>query len=130
MKFLATSIQSTTTISEKAGAKIEDVRGKAVKYDSSGNVVLTQAGEVAIGIGILTNDENIEAGKDVDIQIKDIGVVCTGDTVQKGALLASDANGKLITATSGQAYIAIAMEASTGADNYIKAYVVQGHKPA
>ena len=72
MTYLATSINESPVITEKAGAAITDPRGKGLKY-SSGNVVLcSTAGETVLGIGIMTNDETIASGADVDIQIKDI----------------------------------------------------------
>ena len=129
MTYLATSINESPVISEKAGAALADVRGKAVKFDGNGNVVLAAAGELAIGIGILTNDVNIEAGKDVDIQIKDIGLVRAGGEIAKGAELASDANGCLVAATEGQHVLAIALQAAIAADTFISARLVSYPKP-
>lgn len=126
MAYLATSINGSQTITEKAGATIADVRGKAVKYNTAGDVVLCSvAGEAAIGIGIMTNDENIAAGADVDIQIKDIGMVMTGGEVKKGDELTVDANGKLVKASAGQHICAVAMDAATAAGSYIKAQIVK-----
>lgn len=123
MVYMATSINESPVIVEKAGAKIEDVRGKAVKYDENGNVVLCGAGEVAIGVGIMTNDEVTEQGRDVDIQIKDIGLVLAGGEIKKGMELAADANGAFVEATSG--YVrAIALEETAVAGVYIKARLV------
>jgi len=131
MTYLATSINQSPVISEKAGAAISDVRGKALKYDASGNVVLCTAGEAALGIGIMTNDEATESGADVDIQIKDIGLVLTGAaSIKKGDELASDGNGKLIKATDGQNVVAIAMDEAAAAGTYIKALLVRYAKPA
>ena len=94
MTYLATSINDSAVITEKAGAALDDVRGKAVKYDASGNVVLcSTAGEAAIGIGIMTNDEATAQGADVDIQVKEMGLVRTGDAVSKGDELTCDTNG-------------------------------------
>ena len=126
MTYLATSINQSPVITEKAGAAIEDVRGKAVKYDSSGNVILAAAGEAAIGVGILTNDEKTEQGADVDIQIKDMGMVKTGASdIKKGDELASDGSGKFVKATAGNNVLAIAMEDATASDVYIKALLVR-----
>ena len=35
MTYLATSINDSAVITEKAGAALDDVRGKAVKYDAA-----------------------------------------------------------------------------------------------
>jgi hypothetical protein len=122
MNYLATSINESPVITDKAGAVIADVRGKAVKYDG-GAIVLAKAGDTVLGVGIMTNDENIQVGADVDIQIKDIGLVCAGAEITKGAELAPNANGAFVTASSG--YIAaIALEDATAAGVYIKARLV------
>ena len=121
MTYLATSINESPVITDKAGAKLVDVRGRALKFDGNGAVVLAGEGEAAIGIGIMTNDENIEAGHDVDIQIKDIGLVYAGGEIAKGANLAADASGNLVTAAETKAVVAIALEAAATAGVFIKA---------
>lgn len=131
MTYLATSINESPVVAMKAGAAIADVRGKAVKFDASGNVILCVAGDAALGIGILTNDQDIAVGGDVTVQVKDMGLVLSGAaTIKAGDELASDANGKLIKATDGQNVIAIALEASSAADTFIKAMLVRYGKPA
>lgn len=127
MTYLATSINESATIVEKAGADIADVRGKAVKFNA-GKVVLAGAGEAVIGVGILTNDENIKAGADVDIQIKDIGHVLAGGEIAKGTELASDANGKFVAAAEGNYVAAIALEDATADGVYIRARLVNYKK--
>ena len=124
--YLATSINESPTIVEKAGAAIADVRGKAVKY-ADGAVVLAGAGELAIGVGILTNDEAIAKGADVDIQIKDIGHVLAGGKIAKGAELSADANGAFVTAGTGYV-LAIALEDAEAAGAYIRARLVSYKK--
>lgn len=124
MTYLATSINESPVIVEKAGAVIADVRGKAVKFDENGNIVLAGANEAAIGVGIMTNDVNIAAGADVHIQIKDIGLVYAGAEIKKGAKLAANASGELITATGDEA-VAIALDAAAAAGVYIKAIILK-----
>lgn len=124
MTYLATSINESPVISEKAGATIADVRGKGVKYGADGNVVLcSTANEKVIGVGIMTNDQNLAAGADVDIQIKDIGVVLAGGTIAKGDELGVTATGAFAKTTTGHV-AAIALEAATAAGAYIKARLV------
>lgn len=124
MTYLATSINESPVIVDKAGAVIADVRGKAVKFDDNGKLVLAGAGEAAIGVGIMTNDENIAAGADVHVQIKDIGLVYAGAAIKKGAKLSADANGALVPATDGEA-VAIALDAAATAGVYIKAIILK-----
>lgn len=126
MTYLATSINESPVITDKAAATIADVRGKAVKF-SDGKIALAGAGEVVIGVGIMTNDVGIAAGADVDIQVKDIGLVCAGGAITKGAELAADANGKFVAAAEGDYVAAIALDDAAAADVYVKARLV-GYK--
>lgn len=123
MTYLATSINESPVISEKAGAKLADVRGRAVKFDTNGAIVLAGAGEAAIGVGIMTNDTDIEIGHDVDIQIKDIGLVYAGAAIKKGDKLVADADGVL--KPGADAAVAIALEAAAGAGVYVKAIILK-----
>lgn len=122
MTYLATSINESPVIVEKAKAAITDVRGRAVKF-SSGEIALCGAGDAALGVGIMTNDENIAAGQDVHVQIHSIGLVYTGAAVAKGANLSADANGALITTTSTNPVVAVALEAASAAGVFIKAII-------
>ena len=128
MTYLATSINQSPVIADKAGVAVEDLRGKAVKYDENGAVVLAGAGDAPLGVGIMTNDKNIAAGEDVHIQIKDIALVRTGSAIAKGAELAAGADGKVVPAAGGDYVCAIAMEAASAADIYIKARLVNYKK--
>ena len=124
MTYLATSINESPVIVDKAGAAIADVRGKAVKFNAEGAIVLAGAGEEAIGVGIMTNDVDIKAGADVHVQIKDIGLVCAGAEIKKGAKLQANADGALITAAEGEP-VAIALDAAAAAGVYIKAIILK-----
>lgn len=125
MNYIGTQINQSPTIVEKSGAEIKDVRGKIVKYDSAGDVVLATAGDVAIGITIMEDGANditgVESGKvakgeDVTVQIKDIGLVKAGGTITKGAELASDANGCAVVATDGNFVIGTARTAASSGE--------------
>ena len=132
MTYLATSINDSAVITEKAGAALDDVRGKAVKYDTAGNVVLcSTAGEAAIGIGIMTNDEATAGGADLEIQVVAVGRLRTGHAEREGDELTCDTNGALVKATTGSQYIiAVALEAAGAAGAYIKAQMVKYPKTA
>ena len=123
MVYMATSINESPVIVDKAGVELADVRGRAVKFDENGAIALCAAGEPALGVGIMTNDEGIKAGEDVHIQIKDIGLVYAGEAIKKGAELAAGADGVMVPASSG-AVCAIALEAAEAAGTYIKARLV------
>ena len=111
--YMTSQINNSATIVEVAGTAIADVRGKFVKYDGDGNVVLAStAGERVLGVGIITNSENIAAGGNVDIQVKDIGLAKAGAAITKGAEIAADANGTAAVASSGDFVIGVAIEAA------------------
>lgn len=115
MVYTSNMINPSPTIVGKAGAAITDPRGKALKFNSSGKlVVCSTANEEFIGIGLVTNDEAIAAGQDVDVQIKDIGVGLAGGAISAGDTLGTDANGKLVkTTTSGAFVIGYALRDAT-----------------
>lgn len=123
MNYMATSINESPVIVDKAGAALADVRGRAVKFDGTGAIVLAGAGEKALGVGIMTNDTEIKVGEDVHVQIKDIGLVYAGAAITKGKELQVGTNGALIPAT-GDTAVAIALEAATGAGVYVKAIIL------
>ena len=124
MTYLATSINESPVIVDKAGAAIVDVRGRAVKFNDEGKIVLAGAGEAALGVGIMTNDENIAIGADVHVQIKDIGLVYAGAEIKKGVKLQADANGAMIPAANGEP-VAIALDVAAAAGIYIKAIILK-----
>lgn len=111
--YMTDQINTSATISEKAGADIEDPRGLFMKYDANGNVVpASVAGEKVIGMAIITNNEGVEAGQDVDIQIKEIGLARAGATIAKGAEVMAGANGKAAVATDGSFMVGTALESA------------------
>lgn len=126
MAYTGTGINTSATIVEAAGAAA-DYRGKAVKYDESGCVVLAGAGEVVMGVGIITNAEETKAGEDVDIQVKEIGLGRAGAAIAKGAELAADADGNLVEAGSGFV-IGVALESAEAAGKFIRMQIVKYYK--
>ena len=111
--YMTSQINNSATIAEVAGAAIADVRGKFVKYDNDGNVVLAStAGEVVLGVGIITNSENLAAGDNVDIQVKDIGLAKAGVAITKGAEITVDANGTAGIAAAGNFVIGVALQSA------------------
>lgn len=128
--YLTNQINSSPTISERAGSDIEDVKGLLLKYDNNGNVVpASVAGEMVLGMGIITNAEHITSGEDVDVQVKDIGLVKAGGTIKKGFEVMTDAKGKAITAIDGKFVIGVALEAAAdGQFFYIQ--ITKYYKPA
>ena len=73
--------------------------------------------------------EKVDAGEDVTVQIKDIGLWVTGDAISAGAELTPDANGAAVTAEEGAFILAIALESAAAEGAVIKAQVIKaGYK--
>lgn len=107
------------TIVELAGAKIEDVRNLIMKYDDNGNVVLATAGtDIPVGIALIETGCNditgqtsgmVDVGDNVDILIKDRGVVLAGAVIKKGQEVTAGANGMAAVAAEGDYVLGFAM---------------------
>ena len=112
-------INPAPTIVEMAGAAIDDCRNRIMKYDENGKVVLAAAGtDIPLGIAIIEAGYNditgLEAGKvavgdDVDIQIKDMGVVIASADIKKGQEIAAGADGLAAVAASGDYVLGLAI---------------------
>ncbi len=126
MNYITNPVNESPVISRGAGEPLEDVRGKAVKFDADGNIVIAKTGDEAIGIGLISNDLNIPIGNDVDVQVNAIGLVKTGAAVAAGDCLAPSPDGSLTAAGSGTPYIAVAIQASSAAGAIIQAVISRG----
>lgn len=134
--FNGVQINQSVTISEKAGAAIEDVRNHILAYDGDGNVILAADGAtVPVGIAIIEAGMNdisgkesgkVAAGDDVDIQIKDIGYVLAGAAVTKGAEVMAN-TGLAVPATAGNYVIGIALSAAAK-DEYCRVQIMKYQK--
>lgn len=113
-------INPSPTIVEKAGAVIEDVRNRIMKYNANGDVVLATVGtDLPIGIAIIEAGYNdisgaesgkVAVGDDVDILIKEMGVVLAGAEIKKGQEVAAGANGLAAVAVAGDYVLGIALD--------------------
>lgn len=130
-------INQSPTIVEKAGVEIADCRNRIMKYDENGNVVLATAGtDMPVGIALIEAGYNditgVDAGKvaandQVDILVKDMGVVLAGATIKKGQEVAAGANGLAAVATSGDYILGIALEAAE-ANEYLAIQIAKYQK--
>lgn len=130
-------INQSPTIVEKAGAEIADVRNRILKYDASGNVVLATAGtDIPVGIALIeagyndisgVNAGKVAAGEDVDILVKDMGVVLAGATIKKGQEVAAGANGLAAVAASGNYVLGIALD-NAEANQYLRVLIAKYQK--
>ena len=130
-------INPSPTIVEKAGAASEDCRNRIMKYDENGNVVLATAGtDIPVGIALIEAGYNditgVESGKvavgdDVDILVKDMGVVIAGAEIKKGQEVTAGADGLAAVATSGNYVLGIALTNAT-ADGYLQIQIAKYQK--
>ena len=130
MSYIGTSINPSPTITGKAAAAIADGAFLAAAFNADGAIEIAKADAGALGIFIPETD-NITAGADVTVQVKDIGFWKAGAAVKAGAELMADATGKAVTATAGKFILAVALEAATAADQIIQVQICKaGYKPA
>lgn len=130
-------INQSVTIVAEAAAEIADVRNRIMKFDENGKVVLATAGtDIPVGIALIEAGINdisgkqsgmVAAGDDVDIQIKDIGVVLTGAAIKKGQEVAAGANGLAAAAAAGNYVLGFAL-ADAEADQYLPVQIAKYQK--
>lgn len=130
-------INPSATIIEKAGADIADCRNRIMKYDENGNVVLATAGaDIPVGIAIIEAGYNdisgVESGKvlkneEIDIQIKDMGVVLAGATIKKGQEVTAGADGLAVAAAPSNYVLGVALE-NAEANEYVRIQITKYQK--
>ena len=130
-------INPSPTIVQAAGADIDDCRNRIMKFDENGNVVLATAGtDIPVGIAIIEAGYNditgVESGKvakgdDVDIQIKDMGVVIAGEDIKKGQEIAAGADGLAAVAADGDYVLGFAIT-DAPADGYLHIQIAKYQK--
>lgn len=135
--FNGTQINPSATIVEAAGAEIEDVRNRIVKYDENGDVVLAAAGtDIPVGVAIIEAGVNditgqlsgyAAKGDDIDIQVKDIGYVLAGAEIKKGTEVTAGADGLAAGAASGDYVLGIALDAAA-AGEYVRVQITKYQK--
>lgn len=135
--FNGAQINPSPTIVEAAGAAIDDVRNRIVKYDANGNFVLATDGTAPlVGIAIIEAGYNditgkesgkVAAGDDVDILIKDMGVVVAGAEIKKGQEVTAGADGVAAVAAAGDYVIGIALS-NAAADGFLHVQIAKYQK--
>ena len=129
MSYFGTTINDSATIVGAAAAALANNAFLAANFDSNGKIAVAGTkGENVIGL-FPAEEQDIKAGEDVTVQIKECGLWKTGEAVKAGDELTTDANGKAIKATTGNFITAIALEAANAADEVIKVQIVKaGYK--
>lgn len=128
--YLGSSINESPTIVLSAGERLENARGIALAI-REGMVVKPTAGTHVIGLSLIETEETVEKGREVNIQIKDIGKWVAGEEIAIGAELATDANGKAVVAKNGDFIVGVALSSAEKAGTWIKVQIIKaGYKPA
>lgn len=130
---------SQTTVSEVAGATVEDCRNKIFVYDENGKAILATGGtKPFIGVALIEAGINdmfgevsgkVEAGDDIDIQIKDIGSVIAGEAISKGDEITAGADGTAAKAKAGDYVLGIALS-KVAKDGYARVQISKYQKNA
>ena len=128
-QYLNAFINNSATIREQLATDITDASHRAVAYDSSGKLVLPAAdGEAALGILLSdTNADNggiTKAGTEVDVLIKNIGLVLAAGAVKKGDHLT--AMGAVQKAAVGNYILGIAMSNAAAAGELVQIQLTKG----
>ncbi len=134
--FNGVQINQSVTITERAGADIEDARNRIMAYDQDGNVVLAADGSVVlVGVALIEAGVNdisgvesgkVNAGDDVDIQIKDIGYILAGGDIAKGEEVTAS-NGLAVKAEAGNYVVGIALS-TVAKDDYCRVQIAKYQK--
>ncbi len=126
--FFGTTINPSPTMVLQAGENIENAQGIALAI-KDGKAVKPEAGVNVIGISLITNDEVIEIGADVTIQIKDMGKWVAGEKLCAGDELTTDANGRAVKAAAGNFITAVALSDAQKAGSFVKIQLIKaGYK--
>jgi len=104
-----------------AGADLSSSQYCFVKLNSSGQVVVAGADDRAIGV---LQDTPAASGRAACVGIDGVSKVLFGGTVSKGAAVTSDANGKAVALTSGDAY-SHGIARDGGHDGEVQAVILQ-----
>ena len=122
-----TGINTSPTITFPAGEELSEVHAKAVKLTEDG-LVLPGAGEEAVGIVLITEDETYQKGEDITIQVKDIGLWKAGAELPAGTLLAVDAEGFCQEAAAGQWVLGRALTSAQAKGDVIRVQLIHAGK--
>ncbi len=118
---MATSLKdSASVISVTAGVAFTDKLYYIAHMDTDGDAVLAGAGEACLGVIV---EENA-VDKPATVQIGGVAKVVAGAAITAGAEVASDANGKAVTASgAGTKTLGVALESATGDGTVIEVLI-------
>lgn len=129
-QYLNAFMNNSATIRDVLAADVMDAPHKAVAYNADGKLALPAAdGDPAIGL-ILgdapANDSGATpAGTEVDVLIKDIGLMEAGAAVAKGDFLTATKDGTARKSAAGEYIFGIAMTAASAAGELVQVRITQ-----
>lgn len=132
-QYLTAFINNTATIRDTVAVDITDAPHKAVAYNSDGKLILPAAdGDPAFGV-ILSDAAAFDngsalvtkAGMEVDVLIKNIGLIEAGEAVAKGDLLTVSAAGCAKKAAAGDFILGVAMTAADTAGELVQIQITK-----
>lgn len=106
----------------KAAADLSAKQFKVMKM--VGSLSVNVAGDGEAGMGILQNLPSA-SGQAAEVVALGVSKVLAGDTITAGQRLASDANGDLVPATSGERVMGVALEGGSSGE-LISAMIMAG----
>lgn len=123
--YFGTSINESPTIVLPASEDMKGARGIALVI-KDGGLAKPKAGDVTIGLSLMTGEDEVTKGEDVTVQVKDIGKWIAGGTIAVGDLLTADAEGKAVKATTaGQFIMAQALTGTEKKGTLIKVQIIK-----
>ncbi|WP_051533395.1 capsid cement protein [Anaerovibrio sp. RM50] len=122
--FNGSIINTSSTIVEVAGAKIENGPFTAVAF-SEGGFVACDDKSIPVGIMVAETDDVVEAGDDVTAVVKDIALWTAGGEIAKGDALACDANGCAVKATTGKFILGFALSSADSAGQAVRVQITK-----
>lgn len=132
-QYLTAFINNTATIRDVLAADIQDAPHKAVAYNSDGKLALPSANGAPV-LGIILSDAAAfdngstlvtKAGTEVDVLIKNIGLIEAGGAVAKGDLLTVSTTGCAKKAAAGDFILGMAMTAATEAGELVQIHITK-----
>ena len=129
-QYLHAFMNNSATIRDVLAADVTGAAHKAVAYNAGGKLALPAAdGEPAIGLiisDVSANDSGVTpAGTEVDVLIKDIGLMEAGAAVAKGDLLTVTKDGTARKAAAGEYIFGIAITAAGEAGELAQVRITQ-----
>ncbi len=124
-QYLNSFINNSATIRDIAAADIADAAHKTIAYSADGKLTLPTAdGDPTIGVILSDADSDgsgiTKAGTELDVLIKNIGLVQAGEAVKKGDFLTAKSDGTIKKAEAGNYILGMALTEAAAAGEFVQ----------